>query len=222
MIISQNICGSGFFHHLNEAELEDGLDSDAESALTKSPQAFEDDDGVDLPFDTKHFSLFYNNSPSQVDPTYQPVSTLTAKGDEYRKKSGSGIALVAVELLRSDGIPVRYIRTGASPKSMVGHVYYSTDMLRMKRIEHSFSNTLNLSGAAASFRTNYRIRIRITNTLLDVAILQNWIELSLNQVSEEISKRDLGSKSLTFLPYSCGITLHYLSLFPPILVVSGI
>lgn len=173
---SQNICGSGFFHHLNEAELEDGSDSDVEAVAPNSPTASEED-GVDLPFEPKHFALFYNNSPSQVDPTYQPVSTLTAKGDEYRKKSGSGIALVEVELLRSNGTPVSWIRTGASPNARSGQlVNYPMELLRMRRVGHSSE-----SDSCASAAMSHRVCVRITNTLLDAAILHNWVELSLNQ-----------------------------------------
>ena len=92
LTFSQNICGSGFFHHLNEADAEPS-DSDTDIPNDDQDTAGTHDNeksGIVLPFDKSYFSLFYNNSPSQVDPHYQPVSTLTKRGDDYRKKSGTG------------------------------------------------------------------------------------------------------------------------------------
>ena len=89
LAFSQNICGSGFFHHLNEADTEPS-DPDTDGGQDTTGTHDNEKSGIVLPFDKSYFSLFYNNSPSQVDPHYQPVSTLTKRGDEYRKKSGTG------------------------------------------------------------------------------------------------------------------------------------
>lgn len=171
---SQNICGSGFFHHLNEADTEA---SDSDTDISNSTNHCDDKGGIVLPFDKSHFSLFYNNSPSQVDPHYQPVSTLTKRGDQYRKKSGTGIALVEIELLDGDGSRVDSIRTGNF--AQLKNCDYSLELLRVRRIFDE-SNEVTSSSPAVSSR-NYRVHIRIVNTLLDARILQSWIELSLNQ-----------------------------------------
>ena len=174
---SQNICGSGFFHHLNEADTEP-----SDSDTTDIPNGGQDHDnekaGMVLPFDKSYFSLFYNNSPSQVDPHYQPVSTLTKRGDEFRKKSGTGIGWIEIELIDKDGSRVEAIRTGSVQEKNVcnaDRINYSVELLRMKRI---------CEGASTGPRRascHHRVCIRIQNTLLDAKILQSWIELSLNQ-----------------------------------------
>ena len=176
---SQNICGSGFFHHLNEADVEA---SDSDTHVSVSTIDCDDKGGIVLPFDKSHFSLFYNNSPSQVDPHYQPVSTLTKRGDQYRKKSGTGIALVEIELLDGDGSRVNSIRTGniAQLKNCADRINYSSELLRMRRIFDESKEVISSVSPAVASR-NYRVHIRIVNTLLDAKILQSWIELSLNQ-----------------------------------------
>ena len=164
-----------------------------------------------LPFDKSHFSLFYNNSPSQVDPHYQPVSTLTKRGDQYRKKSGTGIALVEIELLDGDGSKLESIRTGNSaPQNDCAHrINYSLGLLRMKRIDIEKYNEVTSVPSVLTCR-NYRVRIRIVNTLLDAGILQSWIELSLNQalVGFRIETVLMESRSTMSLPpqfqFRCG------------------
>jgi len=173
----QNICGSGFFHHLNEADLE-ASDSDADISISTNDE--DEKDSIALSFDRSHFSLFYNNSPSQVDPHYQPVSTLTKRGDQYRKKSGSGIALIEIELLDKDGSRVETIRTRGFVQSndCADRLNFSTELLRMRRSDDI--NQVSTASPTGAFR-NHRVCVKIVNTLLDARILQSWIELSLNQ-----------------------------------------
>ena len=174
---SQNICGSGFFHHLNEADTEPS-DSDTTDIPNDGQDRDNEKAGIVLPFDKSYFSLFYNNSPSQVDPHYQLVSTLTKRGDEFRKKSGTGIGWIEIELIDKDGSRVEAIRTGSVQEKNVcnaDRINYSVELLRMKRI---------CEGASTGPRRascHHRVCIRIQNTLLDAKILQSWIELSLNQ-----------------------------------------
>ena len=204
---SQNICGSGFFHHLNEADVE-ASDSDADISISTTDC---DEKGIVLPFDKSHFSLFYNNSPSQVDPHYQPVSTLTKRGDQYRKKSGTGIALVEIELFDGHGSKVESIRTGNSaPSNDFAHrTNYSLELLRMKRIDIEMFNEVTSVPSVLTSR-NYRVRIRIVNTLLDAGILQSWIELSLNQalVGFRIETVLMESRSTISLPPNFSSVAH--------------
>ena len=49
------------------------------------------------------FVIFYNDSPSKLDPKFQALSTLTSKGSEFSRKIGSGLAVIELCLLDSTG-----------------------------------------------------------------------------------------------------------------------
>ena len=173
----QNICGSGFFHRLNEAGSEEkSILDDSASSSQRAASDSEISNKKSLRFDPGDFALFYNNSPSQVDPTYQPVSTLTKMGDTFRRKSGSGIALVEVKLLNPDRSPINSIQISEGNKlsdALPGHLDPPLHMLRFRPVEDDTSLS----------ESSYLLSVKIVNTLLDVNILHSWVNLSLNQAA---------------------------------------
>jgi hypothetical protein len=170
----QNICGSTFFHRLNEANVES--ESLREHCYHEPPTIPEEDNGMTVPFDSREFALFYNNTPSPLDPELQPVCTLTGKGAEYSRKTGTGIALVDVTLIDRDGRVVQELVIGQSPKEPVGMPDVKFDSLRLRKIEKRSTNEQK------DENSDYRIRVSIVDTALDRDALHNWVLLTLNQV----------------------------------------
>lgn len=99
---SQNICGSTFIHPLFH---EESL-SDAESEVFQLNESelkisFASSKQGHLP----DFQFYFNSfpvSPSQLNPHYHKVTTLTEKGRQYSRQAGSGLAIIEVNLKRDD------------------------------------------------------------------------------------------------------------------------
>eukprot|EP00957_Ditylum_brightwellii_P033304 2523588-Ditylum_brightwellii.AAC.1 len=186
MIFRQNICGSGFFHRLHEVSLDDAahpenLDDSTTTSenflLAKGRDGIEN--GVKIRVEPQDFTLFYNNCPSQLDPKYQALSTLTEKGKFFSRNTGSGIALIEFFLLNKDGSILETLSVGVSPGIEDARLNISSSFLKVRRIPDSFST----HDATAVHKSAYRIRVKVTNTTLtDLSILHDWIELTLNQV----------------------------------------
>ena len=60
------------------------------------------DSEITFNFNYHDFSLYFNASPSQLDPNFQPVSTLTDVGEKLSREVGTSVALMEIRLLRSD------------------------------------------------------------------------------------------------------------------------
>lgn len=174
LFFRQNICGSTFFHRFQEANIEsESLREDCYRGPSIIP---EDDDGMMVPFDSREFAVFYNNTPSPLDPELQPVSTLTDKGAEYSRKTGMGIALIEVTLIDHDGQVVQELVVGRSPKKTMCMPDINIDSLRLRKEEKGYKNEQR------NGNSDYRIRISIVDTALDRDALHSWVLLSLNQV----------------------------------------
>jgi hypothetical protein len=170
----QNICGSTFFHRLHEANVENEFLR--EDCHHEPPTIPDDDNGMMVPFDSREFAMFYNNTPSPLDPELQPVCTLTGKGAEYSRKTGTGIALVDVTLIDRDGHVVQELVIGQSPKEITGMPDMHFDSLRLRKIENRYTKEQK------DDTSDYRIRVSIVDTALDRDALHSWVLLSLNQV----------------------------------------
>lgn len=193
----QNICGSTFFHRLQEASVEI---PDADAEPVAPTDAVDDGTSTTVSFDPREFALFYNNAPSPLDPEFQvgpgklmllfaqvyssfltsrslqPVCTLTAKGAEYSRKAGTGIAIIDVTLVDRDGAVVQKLDVGQAPSEMENIPVADSASLRLQRAE-------NCSNAEQNDKIpEYRIRVSIADTALDRETLHSWVELTLNQV----------------------------------------
>jgi len=78
MFFRQNISGSTFFHIRNDPPSND--DASAVIEYDSSHHDFEADRGASFYFREKDFALYFNASPAQLDPTFQPITTLTEAG----------------------------------------------------------------------------------------------------------------------------------------------
>ena len=91
LMFRQNICGSTFIHHLRHESNTAGQD----------PIQVEECGGkIERVCFTKlpEFHFYFNSSPSQLDPNYQKLETLTSRGREFARQAGSGIAIIEVSL----------------------------------------------------------------------------------------------------------------------------
>jgi len=188
----QNICGSTYFHRLQEASVESSTSHCEGSPLVPMSQTSSPEDiGMAVPFDPREFALFYNNAPSPLDPEFQPVCTLTAKGAEYSRKAGTGIAIIEVTLIDCEGRTVEKLEVGQLPSTMKSTSVWNTASLRLQK-------TGNLSKYGKEDKIPaYRIRVSIADTVLDREALHNWVELTLNQVLIAwVVERHIQSKQL--------------------------
>ena len=173
LFFRQNICGSTFFHRFQEANTESEFVR--EDCYHEPPIIPKDEDGMVVPFDSREFAVFYNNTPSPLDPDLQPVSTLTDKGAEYSRKTGMGIALIEVTLIDHEGRVVQELVVGRSPrKTFMQDIHI--DCLRLRKLGKGLKNEQK------NENPDYRIRVSIVDTALDREALHNWVRLSLNQV----------------------------------------
>ena len=107
-----------------------------------------------------------------MDPEFQPVCTLTAKGAEYSRRAGTGIALIDVTLMTRGGQVVQELNVGQNPSEVEGVSLHTLDVssLRFKKANNDGE------------MPDYRILVSIADTALDREALHSWIELTLNQV----------------------------------------
>ena len=171
----QNISGSGFFHRLHLTDSEDSVQakeqvdvSDNSSLNTRGEQG-EMKKGLHLRFDSREFALFYNNTPSQLDPDLQAVSTLTSAGKQFSTQTGTGIALIEIELLDKDRLPVDHVTVGASPEE-------EESILDVPRELISFSEPRE-----QPHKPQFSLRIKVINTTLNLSVLHRWIKMTLDQ-----------------------------------------
>ena len=88
----QNISGSKFFHILNETSTE-SEEENVGGEHNHVPVPMKDDtdctsNEVLFTFNPRDFSLCFNASQFQLDPSLQPVSTLTKTGAKFAQKAG--------------------------------------------------------------------------------------------------------------------------------------
>lgn len=162
----QNLCGSTFFHRLNGFVGEIKYDNE------------NDDDDSELHFKAQDFTFryYYNNSPSNLDPNMQSVSTLTEKGAAFCRQAGAGIAIITVSLVDSNGDPVEKIHFGMPAHETTSVTGVAEDSLRLHRISSV------ASPGDETDSDSVHVRVSITSTALKLSALHTWVLLTLNQV----------------------------------------
>ncbi|CAB9512295.1 seizure threshold 2 [Seminavis robusta] len=160
----QNLCGSTFFHRLHKSVGEVKYDKNE----------FESEE---VQFNENDFTFYYNNSPSKLDPGFQPWSTLTEKGAGYMRQAGSGIAIIKVALVATGSfLPVEEkIRFGVPLAELGNNAPLET--MRMIRAKAGDEDETHFEGQPA-----IRIRVGIASTALKLAALHSWVLLTLDQV----------------------------------------
>ena len=163
----QNLCGSTYFHCLHEVSGE--TDKFSMPSLDASLQ---ESGSISFPINDSDFTIYYNNSPSKLDPTYQGVSTLTDKGEIHCRQAGTGIAIIELSLLHIDGSPVKTIDLGMPVSPRGSAISLPSEHLCFRKASNS---SVDEAGS-------YIVRVRIVDTALKRQHLHDIIELTLNQV----------------------------------------
>ncbi|KAL9182622.1 hypothetical protein ACHAXT_013274 [Thalassiosira profunda] len=112
------------------------------------------------------FQFYFNSSPSQLDPDYQPLATLTEKGRAYSRQAGSGIAIIEVNLQQGNSSECHFRVGDRAVISKKLHVSPSDVSLR----------------AEGNHDEQFKIRVDAINTSVDIDVIHKWVELSLSQV----------------------------------------
>lgn len=165
LMFRQNICGSTFFHRMNDFGMTTTPHVSIASVL--------DNGGAVLNWNSHAFTLYYNNSPSKLDPSFQGVSTLSGKGEMLCRKAGAGIAMVEISLVRADGNPI-----GKTVFAAPGHENGSeatapaVESLKFRKLEEARTDR----GAG-----NVCVKIRMTGTTMKKEYLHELIALTLDQ-----------------------------------------
>jgi hypothetical protein len=182
IMFRQNLCGSTFFHRLNDIDQNGSNPSPAISESTPLPGG-----GSTLNMNRHEFTVYYNNAPSKLDPRFQGLSTLTDKGAEFCRQAGMGIAMIEFGLVHGAGHFVDQVEFAipASPGSCVDAV--SLEDLRMKKRTDFGKGDTKYSTC---------VQVKITDTSLQRAALHEWILLTLNQaliewVAERLVERSI-------------------------------
>lgn len=176
----QNISGSTYFHILHESAVNGDIEnfSTSEGYLAEILQGDNSHDNhtmtTNICFNPREFTLFYNASPSQLDPNFQNVSTLTDIGKKYSRESGFGIALIELRLLQADNTLVDTIPIGSMSPLNIRYPIPG-NFLRLENISN-FKITNKGCSMAGNDKCMFRISVRIVNTTLKTDILHKWID----------------------------------------------
>ncbi len=81
LMFRQNISGSTFIQHLHES-------TEDKSVKASDIMQKERSGCYKIHFLPKEFLFYFNSSPSQLDPDYQPLTTLTEKGRLFSRQAG--------------------------------------------------------------------------------------------------------------------------------------
>lgn len=159
LMLRQDLCGSTYFHRLNDIGERVSLPI---SESKKLPSG-----GSLLNWNQHTFTLYYNNAPSKLNQRFQGASTLTEKGAALCRQIGSGIAVLEITLLRANGTHVEDVSFGDPSEFTISSAEQD---LRFRRLE-------TFPTASDKICT----KIRVIDTGLSREHLFEWIELSLNQ-----------------------------------------
>ena len=130
MLLRQNLCGSSFFHRLNDIDKEH--QNPSPSLLIAGELV---DGGKVLDMNGHEFTLYYNSAPSKLDPSFQRTSTLTPKGAEYCRQVGSGIAFIGLSLVDSNGKSIKKTTFARPTIEDLDNYAPKGDELRMKEVD---------------------------------------------------------------------------------------
>ena len=127
----QNLCGSTYFHRLNDIDQNGGNPSPPVTL----PGGWESlTDGVVLDMNQHEFSLYYNYSASKLESAFQAVSTLTKKGEEYCRQTGTGIAMIEFTLMKGNGDYVNEVNFAYPATESTSKVDFPLKDLRMENL----------------------------------------------------------------------------------------
>ena len=161
----QNLCGSTFFHRLNDISQDGSTPSPTIGISLASGEA-------GLKMNDHDFSLYYNNAPSKLDPAFQGLNTLTEKGADYCRKTGPGIAIVEFTLMNSNKSSADELQFAVSPNAPSGISELPLRCIRMQSLTE-----IPADGSTDSIY----VQIKITDTALNRDVLNDWLHLTLNQ-----------------------------------------
>jgi hypothetical protein len=167
LLLRQNLCGSTFFHRLNDIDQAGHNPSPPITTKTRGAST----DGVILKMNHHEFSLYYNYAPSKLEPLFQGLSTLTEKGADYCRQTGTGIAMIEFTLIKGNGDYVDETLFAPLTPDCYG-VREIPVGLRIQSLQ-SFP-ILGEDNCVCA-------RVKITDTALNRDALHDWICLSLNQ-----------------------------------------
>eukprot|EP00980_Cylindrotheca_fusiformis_P022307 scaffold9191_cov114-Cylindrotheca_fusiformis.AAC.2 len=165
LMFRQNICGSTFFHRLND------IGSDGLSPHITLSETFESG-GVSLKWNQHAFTLYYNNAPSKLDPGFQAVSTLTRKGEMLCREAGTGMAMLEVSLVRSNGEPLDECAFGIPTIWRDDVARLSVETLRVRKLE---------TFPVPSEKPSVCVQVRISGTTIKREYLHQLVALTLDQ-----------------------------------------
>eukprot|EP00536_Pseudo-nitzschia_multiseries_P007031 jgi/Psemu1/194486/e_gw1.157.96.1 len=167
LLFRQNLCGSTFFHRLNDIS-QDG----STPSPTIGVSGMLASGGTVLNINDHDFSLYFNNAPSKLDPAFQGFSTLTEKGADYCRKTGPGIAIVEFTLVNGHrkSPDELHFAVPANETSIFPELPLS--QLRMQRVAEIPPD--------CPIESMF-VRIKITDTALKRDILGQWLLHTLDQ-----------------------------------------
>ncbi len=167
LLFRQNLCGSTFFHRLNDISQDGSTPSPTITISGKLSSG-----GTRLQMNNHDFTVYYNNAPSKLDPAFQGFTTLTEKGAEYCRKTGPGIAIVEFTLINGTKSSADELNFARPPSPTCSVSESSLDEARMLCFDEIPLN--------ASSESIY-VRIKVTDTALNRDILKEWLLLTFNQ-----------------------------------------
>lgn len=164
LFFRQNICGSTFFHPLITTEW-------VAEARAETPAVA----GANLHFGDTDLVLYFNTAPSKLDSNFQSESTLTRRGAEFSRQTGSGIAIIELSFVTRDGTCLSDLTAAIPTKLVDGSLEASPESLR-------FEDVSDDGLAAYPGDSQVFLQVRITDTALKRSVLHQWVKLSLDQV----------------------------------------
>lgn len=164
LMFRQNICGSTFFHRLNDF----GMSTTPHVSIS----SWLDDGGAALSWNSHAFTLYYNNAPSKLDPSFQGVSTLTGKGEMLCREAGAGIAMLEVSLVRADGNPIGETMFAMPDNKNENVATAAVESLRFRKLEEKGSD---------QEAGNVCVKVRVTGTTIKKEYLHQLVSLTLDQ-----------------------------------------
>jgi hypothetical protein len=164
LYFKQNICGSTFFQQL----------------LAPDPVFFQGLDGNDDTFcvgeDVPNMMFYYNNHSSKLDPEFQGLSTLTKKGAEFSRLTGTGVGLIEVSLINEHGKKVSSLPSMNETAALDNKLSVDVTDIRLFDLLDISSDRDKVLRESKFF-----VQIKIYDTALKRDVLHDWLKLTLNQ-----------------------------------------
>ena len=191
LFFRQNLCGSTFFHPLLSSDWESSQTNDELTASHRNNMQLQPTDLV----------FFYNALSSDLDPSLQSESTLTAKGSRYSAQTGTGLAIIEISMLNRNGHPLHNMMAAIPARDVDDTKPSSIQSLTFSEAVDKYDD------GDGSNDTPIYIRVSIADTALKTDVLHDWILLSMNQaiaawnVERQLERIQNGLKSSFFIPF---------------------